>query len=75
MFDFASCRTTWVTQIKNDKPVLIYDSGDYQCKIPYSVGKREFDSLDLRAEFPKLGLPQFCALPHISESLPARKPR
>jgi len=34
--------------------------GDYLCRIPFSVGKRELDSLDLRREMPKLGLPQFC---------------
>lgn len=34
--------------------------GDYTCEVPYSVGKRLFSSLDLRSEFPKLGLPQFC---------------
>lgn len=36
------------------------DGGDYMCCIPFSVGKRELDSLDLRRELPKLGLPQFC---------------
>ena len=34
--------------------------GDYYCRVPFSVGKREFDSLDLLHELPKLGLPQFC---------------
>ncbi len=36
------------------------DEGDYFCRIPFSVGKREIDSLDLLHELPKLGLPQFC---------------
>jgi hypothetical protein len=34
--------------------------GDYICSIPFPVGKRELDSLDLRSELRKLGLPQFC---------------
>ncbi len=34
--------------------------GDYICRIPFSVGKRELDSLDLRHELVKLGLAQFC---------------
>jgi hypothetical protein len=34
--------------------------GDYFCQLPFSLGKRAIDSLDLRGELPKLGLPQFC---------------
>ena len=34
--------------------------GSYVCFVPFSVGKREVDSLDLMQELPKLGLPQFC---------------
>jgi len=34
--------------------------GEYFCSIPFSVGKRELESLDLLHELPKLGLPQFC---------------
>lgn len=34
--------------------------GDYYCRVPFSVGRRELDSLDLLHELPKLGLPQFC---------------
>jgi hypothetical protein len=34
--------------------------GDYFCSIPFSVGERDLDSLDLMRELPKLGLPQFC---------------
>ena len=34
--------------------------GGYICWIPFSVGKRELESLDLLYELPKLGLPQFC---------------
>lgn len=43
---------------RNDRPPG--NHGHYLCEIPYSVGVREFDSLDLRKELPKLGLPQFC---------------
>ena len=32
----------------------------YLCEIPFSVGVKAFDSLDLRSELPKAGLPQFC---------------
>ena len=34
--------------------------GDYLCEIPYSVGVRTFNSLDLVHDFPGNGLPQFC---------------
>ena len=34
--------------------------GNYFCRIPFSVGKRELESLDLLHELPKLGIPQFC---------------
>jgi hypothetical protein len=34
--------------------------GDYYCRVPFSVGRRAFDSLDLLHELSKLGLPQFC---------------
>jgi hypothetical protein len=34
--------------------------GDYYCRVPFSVGKREVASLDLLRELSKLGLPQFC---------------
>ena len=34
--------------------------GDYYCRVPFSVGRRELDSLDLLHELPELGLPQFC---------------
>jgi hypothetical protein len=83
VFDFASCRSTWVTYTDGQKPVLELNIGgqadgcfiahipadatggegstDYTCTIPYQVGKRAFGSLDLLTEFPKLGLPQYCA--------------
>ncbi len=38
---------------------------DYTCTIPFQVGRRAFDSLDLLTELPKAGLPQYCARPVI----------
>src|SRR5271166_6515843 len=44
--------------------------GDYFCSIPFSVGKRTLDSLDLMRELPKLGLPQFCrTISHTGEAV------
>jgi len=85
IFDFSSCRSTWVTHTDGGKPdfelnigsypegctvsylpddVLKHGgSGDYTCKIPFAVGKKTFDSLDLLSEFPKMGLPQYCERP------------
>ena len=34
--------------------------GEYYCRVPFAVGKREVGSLDLLHGLPKLGLPQFC---------------
>lgn len=34
--------------------------GEYFCRVPYSIGVRTFNSLDLIREFPLNGLPQFC---------------
>lgn len=34
--------------------------GAYECNVPFSVGRKEFDSIDLLHELPKAGLPQFC---------------
>jgi hypothetical protein len=83
IFDFASCRDTWVTHTDGKKRDLDLNTGaqsdgcyvaylpvgalghegnaDYTCKIPFQVGKRAFGSLDLLTEFPKAGLPQYCA--------------
>jgi hypothetical protein len=33
---------------------------DYVCSVPFYLGERVLDSLDLMRELPKLGLPQFC---------------
>jgi hypothetical protein len=35
-------------------------TGDYFCSVPFSVGQRRLDSIDLMHELTKLGLPQFC---------------
>ena len=81
-FDFASCRSTWVTHTLGADPIQLNIGGDsryncvisifprsvmehggegaYNCWIPYSVGVRKFDTVDLMNEFPKAGLPQFC---------------
>ena len=81
-FDFASCRSTWITKADGSNPInlnilggspyrceIAYipqnvlehgGEGDYFCRIPYSVGARSFNSLDLIREGPLNGLPQFC---------------
>jgi hypothetical protein len=51
------CNVTNIPSTAKDRP---FPNGGYLCEIPYSVGTREFDSLDLRKELPKVGLPQFC---------------
>jgi hypothetical protein len=77
VFDFASCRSTWLTYTAAGKPDLELNiraqpSGcfiafirggntDYTCKIPFQVGSRAFDSLELINELPQAGLPQYCA--------------
>ena len=90
-FDFASCRSTWVTQTNSIDPINLNISGgsDYRCVIayfsesilkhggeggyvcwvPFAVGVREFDSVDLMREFQKAGLPQFCR-PSLSRAEP-----
>lgn len=42
----------------------------FDCTIPFNVGTRAFDSLDLMAELPKNGLPQYCK----SNALPSAPP-
>jgi hypothetical protein len=83
VFDFNSCRSTWVTRQTADSFLELNivsglircqvtyipsteknrpagEQGHYLCEIPYAIGVREFDSLDLRKELPRVGLPQFC---------------
>jgi hypothetical protein len=52
------CQITYIPSIDKDRPAG--NQGHYLCEIPYTVGVREFDSLDLKKELPKAGLPQFC---------------
>ena len=40
-----------------------WPKAQFGCKIPFQVGRRSFDSLDLLTELPKAGLPQYCAKP------------
>jgi hypothetical protein len=77
VFDFASCRSTWVTYTSVGKPDLELNIGaqpngcfiafirggntDYTCTIPFQVGSRAFDSLELIKEFPAAGIQQYCA--------------
>jgi hypothetical protein len=81
VFDFASCRSTWISQTTGDDPISLNiggegyrceiaylpqsvmehgGKGDYFCRIPFSVGTRRFETLNLMRELPNAGLPQFC---------------
>jgi len=51
------CQVTYIPSTEKDRPA---GNRSYFCEIPYTVGVREFGSLDLRTELPKAGLPQFC---------------
>ncbi len=51
------CQVTYIPSTEKERPTA---NRSYFCEIPYAVGVREFDSLDLRSELPKAGLPQFC---------------
>jgi hypothetical protein len=52
------CQITYITPWRGpDK------DGTYLCQIPFAVGVRALDSIDLRRELSKLGLPQFCGEP------------
>ena len=50
------CQVTYIPSTEKDRPG---GNRSYFCEIPYTVGAREFDSLDLCSELPKAGLPQF----------------
>jgi hypothetical protein len=52
------CQLTYSPSVERDRPGG--GVGRYLCEVPYSVGVRELDSLDLRKELSKVGLPQFC---------------
>lgn len=82
VFDFASCRSTWVTKSDELDPISLNigggglyrcqisylpesvmrhgGKGDYVCRVPFALGTRAFDSIDLQMEFTKARLPQFC---------------
>ena len=68
------CQVTYIPSAEKDRPAG--NQGHYLCEIPYAVGVREFDSLDLRKELPKAGLPQFCREddPENSVSMPDGPP-
>ncbi len=52
------CQVTYMPSTGTDRATG--GPGTYLCEVPYAVGVREFDSLDLRTELPRAGLPQFC---------------
>lgn len=54
----ARCQVTYISSTEHDRAAG--DQGHYVCEVPYSVGVRSFDSVDLRAELARAGLPQFC---------------
>jgi hypothetical protein len=52
------CQITYIPS--REKARAAGSRGQYLCEVPHSVGARPFDSVDLRSEFSKAGLPQFC---------------
>lgn len=52
------CDVTYIPSTQTDRPAG--NEGHYLCEIPYAVGVRRFESLNLRAELLRAGLPQFC---------------
>jgi hypothetical protein len=52
------CEITYITPWQGRE-----NDHTYFCRIPFAVGVRALDSIDLRQELPKLGLPQFCGEP------------
>ena len=52
------CQVTYIPSVEKDRPAG--NQGMYLCEIPFAVGVRKFDSLDVRKELPRIGLPQFC---------------
>jgi hypothetical protein len=55
--DLLRCNVTYIPSTQSDRPS---GTGGYLCQIPFEVGVRAFESVDLRTELPRLGLPQFC---------------
>lgn len=64
------CQVTYIPS--SEKNRAAGNHGHYLCEVPYSVGIRSFDSVDLRSELPKAGLPQFCRKddPPVTEPMP-----
>jgi hypothetical protein len=55
--DLLRCNVTYIPSTRSDRPS---GTRSYLCEIPFEVGLRAFESVDLRSELPRLGLPQFC---------------
>lgn len=64
------CQVTYIPSTEKNRAAG--NQGHYLCEVPYSVGVRWFDSVDLRSELPKAGLPQFCRKddPPVTEPMP-----
>ncbi len=62
------CQITYIPSVERDRPAG--SVGIYLCEVPHSVGVRAFDTLDLRMELRRLGLPQFCR----KDTLPPTQP-
>jgi hypothetical protein len=56
--DQFRCSITYIPSARSDVPAP--SKSNYLCQIPYAVGVRAFNSIDLRSELPRAGLPQFC---------------
>ena len=52
------CEITHIPAASHTPPFPRDD--EYFCEVPHTVGVQKFESLDLRQEFSKAGLPQFC---------------
>jgi hypothetical protein len=64
------CQVTYIPSSEKDRAAG--NQGHYLCEVPYSVGVRSFDSVDLRSELPKAGVPQFWRKddPPVTEPMP-----
>ena len=56
--DQFRCSITYIPSARSDVPAP--SKRNYLCQVPYAVGVRAFNSIDLRSELPRAGLPQFC---------------
>lgn len=57
--DSSACLYAYSTEEQMENGTAIRDLG-HHCAVPFSVGRRSFDSLDLMSELPKEELPQYC---------------